>query len=410
MAQTSSQSFMKLPRTAEVVIVGGGVVGVATAFQLAKAGVSNILLVERGQLAAGASGKSGALVRAHYSNAPETQLTLESLKVFRTWDDMVGVGDPRFRAIGFLRVVHPEDESKLRANVEVQQQLGGDIRIVTREEIREIEPLMNTDDFSVAAFEPTTGYADPNATVYGFARAAVDLGVTIALDTEATEIQTESGKVTGVATSRGTVSTAAVVVAAGGFADTLLMPLGIDLGLMPRRIQVAVFRWPWEMDHSRMHRVVIDSIQHSWIRPEGESGTLIGAEHGVRHAVDPDNYPESVEPDYIDRARGALAARFPIFQQAVMRGSWSGVVMQSPDDHPIVDHIPSVSGLFVSTGDSGSSFKTAPAVGLCLAQWITAGEPQLMDMTPFRSTRFAEGQPWIDENAYVLGGGQTVSR
>jgi sarcosine oxidase subunit beta len=399
-----------LPRTAEVVIVGGGVVGVATAFQLARAGVRDILLIERGQLASGASGKSGGLVRAHYENAPETQLTLESLKVFRNWQDTVGAGDPGLRAVGFLRIVQAEDEAKLRANVETQQKLGGDTRIVTREELRDIEPLLYTDDITVAAFEPTTGYADPSASVYGFARAARDMGVTFVLETEATAIRSEAGKVTGVSTTRGTVSTPNVVVAAGAFANRLLQPLGVDLNLTPRRIQVAVFRWPWDMDHSRPHRVVVDSIHHSWLRPEGESGTLIGAEHGARREADPGNFPESVDPDFIDRARTALAARFPIFRGATMRGSWSGVVMQSPDDHPIIDHIPAVQGLYVSTGDSGSSFKTAPAVGICLSQWITAGEPQLMDMSPFRSTRFAEGRPWVDENAYAHTAGRTVSR
>ena len=399
-----------LPSTADVVIIGGGCVGVSTAFQLALHGVRKVVLVERRQLAAGASGKSGALVRAHYANAPETQLTLESLAIFRNWSEIVGAGDPIFRPLGFVRVVHPEDEPKLRANVAVQQQLGGDTRIVTRQELQEIEPLMNTSDITVAAFEPTTGYADPNATVYGFAKAAAIAGVTIAQGTAATAILTESDKVTGVQTTGGTISTPAVVLAAGAFANSLLLPLGIDLGLFPRRVQVAVFRWPMEMDHSRPHRVVIDSIQHSWMRPEGDAGTLIGAEHGVRGAADPDNYPESVEPEFIHRARSALAARFPIFAGAVMRGAWSGVFMQSPDDHPIIDQVPSVSGLYVSTGDSGSSFKTAPAVGICLAQWITAGEPQLMDMSPFRSTRFDEGEPWVDENAYVLGSGQTISR
>jgi sarcosine oxidase subunit beta len=164
------------------------------------------------------------------------------------------------------------------------------------------------------------------------------------------------------------------------------------------------------MDGIASHRVVIDSINNSWLRPEGEYGTLIGVEHGVRSATDPDNYLETVDAGYVDYARNALAARFPVFENAVMRGAWSGVFMQSPDDHPIIDHVPSAEGLFISTGDSGSSFKTAPAVGICLAQWITTGEPQLMDLTAFRSTRFAEGRPWIDERAYRHGERLSVSR
>jgi sarcosine oxidase subunit beta len=190
-----------------------------------------------------------------------------------------------------------------------------------------------------------------------------------------------------------------VFIAAGSRADRLLSPLGLELGLTPWRSQVVVFRWPIEVDHSRTHRVVIDSTQHSWFRPEGASGTLIGAEYGDRR-VDPDTFNEAVDQGYVEHARRALAARFPAFEHATMRGAWSGVYMQSPDFHPIIDKIPSVDGLFVMAGDAGTSFKTSPAIGVCLAEWITDGAPALVDLTPFRSTRFAEGKPWVDEFGY----------
>ncbi|HKG26924.1 MAG TPA: FAD-binding oxidoreductase, partial [Thermomicrobiales bacterium] len=263
---------------------------------------------------------------------------------------------------------------------------------------------------TVAGFEPTTGFADPNATLYGFVAAAAAGGARILTDTEATAILTDGGRVTGVATAGGTIATRTVVLAGGAFADRLLGPLGVDLGLKPRRARVAVFRWPAEMDQRRRHRVVIDSTQHSWFRPEGKAGTLIGVEHGERDRVDPDATPESIEQEYIERARAALAARFPDFAHATMRGGWSGVFMQSPDDHPIIDRLPQVEGLYLMAGDSGTSFKTSPAIGVCLAEWITEGRAKLVDLTPFRSTRFAEGKPWVDELAYADEIEQTISR
>jgi sarcosine oxidase, subunit beta len=137
---------------------------------------------------------------------------------------------------------------------------------------------------------------------------------------------------------------------------------------------------------------------------------LIGAEYGDRR-VDPESFSETIDPGYVDHARKALAARFPIFANATMRGGWTGVYMQSPDTHPIIDKIPSVDGLFVMAGDSGTSFKTSPAIGVCLAEWIVDGSPKLVDLTPFRSTRFAEGQPWIDEFAYDAEGEErTIAR
>jgi sarcosine oxidase subunit beta len=400
-----------LPSTAQVVVIGGGVNGLSTAFQLAVRGVENVVVLERAHLGSGASGKSGALVRAHYTNVPEARLTHESIKIFKNWSDLVGAGDPGYEETGFIRVVSPADEPALWANVAaLREDVGIDTYMVTPEELREIEPLMRTDDITYAAFEPHAGFCDPNATLYGFANAANDRGVRIHTFTTATRVIVDGRRVVAVETNHGRIATDTVVIAAGATADRLLVPLGLDLGLTPWRSQVVVFRWPPEVDHTRRHRVVIDSTQHSWFRCEGAAGTLIGAEYGDRRA-DPDTYNESVDPGYVDHARRALAARFPIFANATMRGAWSGVYMQSPDSHPIIDRVESVDGLFIMAGDAGTSFKTSPAIGVCLAEWITEGAPKLVDLTPFRSTRFAERKPWVDEHAYDAEGTErTIAR
>lgn len=400
-----------IPTSAEVVVIGGGVVGLSTAFQLTARGVRDVVVLERKHLGSGASGKSGALVRAHYTNTHEARLTHESIKIFKHWGDLVGVGDPGYQETGFIRVVAREDESALWANVAaLREDVGVETWMVSADELREIEPLMRTDDIDYAAFEPNAGYCDPNATLYGFAQAAADRGARVLTFTPANRVIVAGGRVTGVETDRGVIATGTVVIAAGATADRLLVPLGIDLGLVPWRSQVAIFRWPPEVDHRRRHRVVIDSTQHSWFRVEGEASTLIGAEHGDRRA-DPDAYNESIAPDYVDHARKALAARFPVFANATMRGGWSGVYMQSPDHHPIIDRAPGIDGLFIMAGDAGTSFKTSPAIGVCLAEWITEGAPKLVDLTPFRATRFAEGKPWIDEHTYDAGGPErTIAR
>jgi sarcosine oxidase subunit beta len=393
-----------LPTSADVVVIGGGVNGLSTAFQLSRHGIQNVVVLEKRQLASGASGKSGALVRAHYTNPHEARLAHESIQVFRHWSDLVGPGDPRYEETGFVRVVSPPDESALWANVaSLREDIGVETWIVTPDELREIEPLMRTDDLTVAAFEPNAGYCDPNATVYSFAQAARDLGVLIVQFVTAIRVTTSGDKIIGVETDRGTISTETVVIAAGAWADSLLVPLGIELGLIPWRSRVVIFRWPAEVDHTRRHRVVIDSTQHSWFRVEGDASTLIGAENGDRR-VDPETFAESISQDYIDHARRTLAARFPVFANATMRGGWTGMYMQSPDNHPIIDKMPSLDGLYVMTGDAGTSFKTAPAIGICLAEWITEGAPKLADLTPFRSTRFAEGKPWVDEHRYEATG------
>src|SRR4029453_13364645 len=127
----------------------------------------------------------------------------------------------------------------------------------------------------------------------------------------------------------------------------------------------------------------------------------IGVELGVGHA-DPRKFDEGVDQAYVTHAREKLGARFPAVAGAPMRGGWAGMIMMSPDGRPIIDQIPSVPGLYVMLGDSGTSFKTSPAIGRCLAEWIVKGRPETADLTRFRSTRFAEGQPWIDSTDYGI--------
>src|SRR5215212_8263688 len=185
------ESRRDLPHSAAVVVIGGGVNGLSTAFQLAKRGLRDVVVLERRQLGSGASGKTGALVRCHYANVPEAQLTHAALHIFRNWDDEIGAGSSGFSSVGFIQVVAPEHEDRLRANVADQQALGIHTSIVDRNDLREIEPFLNTDDLTVAAFEPRSGYADPNATLQGFATAAKDLGVRIFEETPVTAVNTD---------------------------------------------------------------------------------------------------------------------------------------------------------------------------------------------------------------------------
>jgi sarcosine oxidase subunit beta len=330
------------------------------------------------------------------------------MRIFRNWDDEVGAGTSGFSPVGFIQVVAPEHEDRLRANVADQQALGIHTSIVDRNDLREIEPFLNTDDLTVAAFEPGSGYADPNATLQGFATAARDLGVRIFEETPVTSVRTDGDRVTGVETPFGTITTDTVVVIAGSWADRLLRPLGYDVHLSPSRTQVVLFRQPPRLE-PRGHRVVIDAINHAWIRPEGGNCTLIGAERSVYDA-NLDEFDESVDAAVIEPSKRALAARFPIFEHAIMRGGWSGTYMRSPDGHPIIDRIPGVSGAWMMTGDSGTSFKTSPAIGVVLAEWIYDGAPKLIDPAPFRATRFAENMPWIDAMSYGDDRTLTVSR
>jgi sarcosine oxidase subunit beta len=396
---TDPSSSPALPASADIVIIGAGVNGLATAFELSKRKPGTIVVLERRFIGAGASGKSGALVRQHYTNTSEAKLTLESLPIFSNWKEVIGHGDCGFEQPGFLRIVAPEDEANLRENVADLQEAGIRTWIVTPTEVSELEPLLFTGDISAAAYEPDAGYADPNATMFGYAQAAIANGVTIVTDCEASSVLTEGGKVTGVATSKGTIACGQVLIAAGAFADRLLSPLGLDIGLKPYKSQVVIFRHPITMDSRRKHHVVIDTVFESWLRPEGQNGTLIGIEFPDREA-DPDAFPQFPPPDYVEQCHRALAGRFPVFTNATMRGGWTGMYMMSPDRHPIIGRMDGYDGLFVMSGDSGACFKTAPATGICLSQLMLDGVTKLVDLTPFRPSRFGEGKPWTDKRTY----------
>ena len=386
----------RIMRTADVVVIGGGAIGASTAFHLTSLGVRNVLLVERRHLAAGATGKSGALVRMHYTNEAESRLALESLKIFRDFEAIVG-GSCGFEAVGFLQLVGPEYRDALRRNIARQQRLGIETQELSLDATRALLPGIELAGVGAVAYEPGSGFADPTATAYAFAAAAQRAGATVETHCEALRVVTEGGRVAAVETSAGRVATRAVVIAAGAWAQPLLQPLRLDWGLVPYRIQVSIFRWP--VDFGQRHPAIIDATQKSWFRPEGAAATLIGVELGSAHA-DPEKYDEPVDAAYVAGCRAALAARFPAFEDAPMRGGWAGMIMMSADGRPIIERVGSVEGLWVMAGDSGTSFKTSPAIGRCLAEWITAGAPATADLAPFSSQRFAEGRPWHDADHY----------
>jgi sarcosine oxidase subunit beta len=392
--------------TADVIVIGAGANGTSTAFHLAKAGVKRVAVVERQYLGSGATGKSGALVRMHYTNEPEVRLAFESLKYFQHWRDMVG-GDCGFQPLGLLVFTPPEYAAHLEANLAMMRRVGVNTRTISPQEAQELDPALWTGDVTQVAYEPESGYADPNATIYALARASADMGVTFHFETEATKVLLDGDRVTGVETTKGILLAPVVIIIAGAWANHLFAPLHIDLGLVPRPGRVSIFRWP--MERSSKHLTYIDKLHRMWARPIDGNCTLVGTEQMIAEAGDPNHYSEAVQQDYIMACREQLCQRFPIMRQSVVRGNWGCMLMDSPDSHPIIGRLEPYEGLFCMTGDSGTSFKTSPAIGKCLTELITKGRATTVDLFPFRATRFAEGKPWRDEFNYGQETG-TISR
>jgi sarcosine oxidase subunit beta len=373
-------------RTADVVVIGGGVNGASIAYALASRGVS-CALVEKGALASGASGRSSALVRMHYTNEWDARLAWASYPVFRDWAELMG-GPPVFTRTGFVTVVGPAYAEHLRKNVDMLRGIGVDTRAITPTELRELQPFANVEDIGAAAYEPDSGYANPAETVEGLRRRAEALGATITPWTAVTAIHRRDSRVLGVETSAGRIDAGAVVVAAGAWSPRLCRELGIDLRTRPKAIDTVAVRRPFELP---THMVFIDNVAGNYFRPEAGGLTLVGVPC-QEWDVDPDTLGTGLPPEAAGMGARLLTHRIPLMERATLARGYRAFDGYSEDRHAILGPVDGIDGLYLATAFSGSGFKIAPAVGLCLAELITEGRAKTVDIEPFSLNRFALGK------------------
>src|SRR6201998_2266974 len=235
-----------LPKTADVVILGAGVMGTSIVFHLAKRKAGKIVIIDKDHVGRGGSGRSSALIRMHYSFPAEVELALISLRMFQNWQDVVGArGD--FRKTGFVRIVHPSETARLKLNVEMQRRLGATVELFDKRELCELEPDWNVDDVELAAYEPDSGYGDGAGVAGDFLSAARTRGAAYFSRTEAKSILTEAGGTVGVETDRGTISSPIVIVAMGPWTRPLLQQAGYTAPIECEYHQVAILRNAAEM-------------------------------------------------------------------------------------------------------------------------------------------------------------------
>jgi sarcosine oxidase subunit beta len=237
-----------MERTADVVIIGAGVMGTSTAFQLVQRGMKRVVVLEKQAVASGSSGKSSALVRMHYTFLPEARLALASLQWFQEWRDRVG-GSCGFTKTGFVRLVAPEKTALLRQNVTRLQAIGINTRLVSGDDLRGLDAGVESSDIEVAAYEPDSGYADGYATAHAFMDAARRGGAALQQGVTVTNIHIRGGKVQGVSTSAGDIAAPMVIATAGPWSGPLLKRLGVDLPLLPSRHQVMILERPPDVPH-----------------------------------------------------------------------------------------------------------------------------------------------------------------
>jgi glycine/D-amino acid oxidase-like deaminating enzyme len=375
-----------LPRTADVVVVGGGVHGASVAYHLACRGARRVVLLERKFLASGPTGRSSALVRRFYAMDFLTRTANTSADVFRHWGERVGGGDPGFREVGILWLAGADRAEYLRANVRRARELGANVEAVGPAEAQALVPAMAVDDVALGAYEPESGYADAAMTTNAFATRARELGATVVQYTPVEALATAGDKVTGVRTAAGEIHAPAVVVCAGLWAGRLLDHLGIAVPVAPTRHQMCFFRRPPDFGS---HPAILDRPHACYMRPETGNLTIHGL-FAYDEVVDPDHYNEGADPGEVLRNTELIAQRFPAMEHGLSMGGYSGVYDNTPDHEPILGAIPERPGLFVDFGWSGHGFKHAPAVGDILAQAVLDGHAPEWDLGPFRWSRFRD--------------------
>lgn len=376
-----------LPRTADVVIVGGGVHGVSLAYHLARKKAGRVVLVERKFLASGPTGRSTALVRRWYAMDFITRTASASADVFQRWREVIGGGDPGFRQVGFLVLAGTDEAPHLERNALRAREIGARVTLVSPDDVKAMVPHIAVDDVVLAAYEAESGYADPSSTTNALADRAREVGATIVQYRAVEGILTVGAKVTGVQTADGAISSPVVVNCAGLWAGRLLAPLGIEVEVRPTRHQMCFFRRPSEFGG---HPAIADRPHRTYMRPEHGNLTIHGF-IAYDEVVDPDQYNEGVDPGEIVRNAELIARRFPVMEHGLSMGGYAGLYDVTPDKQPVLGAIPEYAGLYADFGWSGHGFKHAPVIGEILADIVLEGRSKDYDLSAFRWSRFREG-------------------
>jgi sarcosine oxidase subunit beta len=379
--------------TYDVIIVGGGIAGVSTAFHLSRRGCKTAVL-ERKFVAAEATGRSSGLVRMHYDLEAESRLAWASFDYFRNWRERVG-GECGFTRTGFLQIVPPTHVKQLRANVAMHQRLGIPCQLMTADDVKRLAPDLFTDDIELAAYEPESGYADPGSTANALMTAARERGARLIQDCHVSKIKTSGGRVTGVETQRGNFDAPVVLNAAGAWAADAGRMAGVELPVDTWWHEVAFIRRPSLLSHP----TVIDDSLSLYFRPETGGLTLVALEDDSRFGEPPYSNPDRVTPGFVERAVERLCQRVPGMDAGSLKTAYRGCDGITPDQRPILDQA-GPDGYYVACGFSGTGFKLGPAVGACMAELILDGRAATVDISAFTLRRFETGQLLKGEHAY----------
>jgi len=377
-------------RTADAVVIGAGVNGASTAYNLIKRGLKRVVLLEKYLLASGGTGRSAALVRQHYSNEELILMVKRAIQVFHHFNEEVG-GDCGFVNCGWAFLVPDYVSDGFSRNMQMQQRLGIQTQEISKPELLAIEPRLVLDDVSRIAYEPGSGYADPHSTTYSYCQRFRELGGEMMQMTAAEGLVIEAGAVKGVKTGHGEIATEIVINAAGPWAPYVGKWAGLDVPIQVTREEEIIIE---SSDVGGPPKTAIsDMAKAIYYRPHGRTHTLLGRGFPKEYEyVDPDHYRESADPKFIEEASTTFVKRIPAFEKALFVNAYTGLYDVTPDWYPILGRVEEVKGFIMCAGFSGHGFKLGPAIGELMAEEAIDGKAHSIDISRFNLSRYRTGQ------------------
>ncbi len=376
----------EFPDTADVVVVGGGVMGASTAYHLAHRGVEKVVLLERepffGMMS---TGQCAGGIRHQFSSEINVRLSLESIRMLERFPEEMGQNiDLRFTGYLFL-LTQEEDVAAFRQNIALQHSLGVMTRWLEVDEIARMVPLINLEGVLAGTFYERDGLCDPSSVVQGYVANARRLGACLLTDTEVVGIRTVGGRVTAVETNRGVIETPVVVNACGAWAPQVGRMVGVDIPIQPIRRQIVVTTPIPEVPPD--FPFVIFFREALYFHREGE-----GILTGKSNPNETPGYKLTVDTEWEMVHMDEAMTRMPALEKAGLLSHWAGLYEVTPDAHPILGRIPTVEGFYVMAGFSGHGFMHGPVVGLLMAEEILDGRAHTVNVDLFRYDRFLVGE------------------
>jgi sarcosine oxidase subunit beta len=372
-----------LPAGVDVLVIGAGAIGCSVAYNLAERGVGNILVVDRGGIGEGSTGRCAGGVRAQFGTEVNVRMGILSRRLLLESEHRLGRPSD-FRQIGYLFCAPTEATmAELRSNVEMQRRVGlEDVRLVSPEEIAALVPGLRVDDLAGGTFCPSDGVAGPNEVTFAYAHAARQRGVTVLEGVEVTGLSVAPGGCR-VQTSRGEIRAARVVCCAGAWSRQVGRWAGVDVPVAPYRRHIFVTQ-PFDAI-TRRTPMTVDAHTTFYFHPEGD-GVLLG----MSDPAEPEGFRTDVDWDFLGHLVQHAVERFPALERAEIMTGWAGLYEITPDHQAILGEAPGAPGLWLCCGFSGHGFMQAPAAGELLADLMT-GRPPAFDVSSLRPSRFAEG-------------------